>query len=291
MITPVCTDSSAAAGEPLIGTAGTYRGWLCLQQQGAWGRQALVESDLDPAVGATLSDRADSAGIRPTLIRHPGRPSGDTTRPWLYLAHTDAPEPWLLARQLDDPREVLEVDLEALAEGDQEAFPGFTPVDHELLFVCTNGKRDTCCARLGRPVAAAAAAAYPDRVWEISHTGGHRFAPTAVTLPSGHLHGRVLDGAALLSAADRGELPLATWRGRSTWPADAQAAEEFVRRSRGLTGLSDVAVAAHDADWVVTVPGGEQVLVRVTHQESGMRAESCGKDLKPVVHRVASLVE
>lgn len=288
-MTQPCSTDSLAAGEPLIGSAPQHAAWLCLEQVGPWGRKALTQSHLDVDIGTQLEERAAAAGVRPSLIRRPGRHADtDTTaRPQLFIAHTSPQSPWLLQRRLDDPAEVLDVDLDALAAGDRTAFTGFTEVPHELLFVCTNGKRDTCCARLGRPVAAAAGLTHPERVWEITHTSGHRFAPTTVLLPSGHLHGRVLDGSSLLSAVDRDELPLGTWRGRSTWPSDAQAAEGVVRRDHDVTGLHDLTVSADGDGWLVRHRDGRAWRLLVDHHEDGSRAESCGKDAVPIVHRVA----
>lgn len=284
----VCSTDSLAAGEPLIASAPQHAAWLCLEQAGPWGRKALTQSRLDPELGARLEQAAGAAGVRPTLIRRPGRAEAeDTTRPWLLIAHTDPRDPWLLQRRLDDPAQVLEVDLDALAAGDRSAFPDFAEVTHEVLFVCTNGKRDTCCARLGRPVAEAAGRARPERTWEITHTSGHRFAPTTVLLPSGHLHGRVLDGAGLLDAADRDELALGTWRGRTTWAAEAQAAEAAVRRDHDVLGLHDLSVSADGDAWVVRHRDGRAWRVAVDIVEDGSRAESCGKDPAPVVHRMS----
>lgn len=293
MTAVICSDDSLAAGEALIGSAPQHAAWLCLEQAGPWGRKALTESHLDPAVGAALEARAAAAGVRPTLIRTPGRHADDdgTSRPWLLLAHTSPDNPWLVRRRLDDPARVLDLDLTALATGDRAAFPDFDDVDGECLFVCTNGKRDTCCARLGRPVANAAATAHPGRVWEITHTSGHRFAPTTVLLPSGHLHGRVLDGAGLLEATDRGELVLDTWRGRSSWPADGQAAEDLVRRDHGVLGLHDLAVASDGPHWLVTHSDGRSWRVQVESREDGERAESCGKAAAPLVHKVTRYVD
>ena len=64
------------------------------------------------------------------------------------------------------------------------ALPGAAAAEPVLL-VCTNGRRDVCCAVRGRPVALEAARRRPGAVWESSHTGGHRFAPTGVLLPHG----------------------------------------------------------------------------------------------------------
>ncbi|WP_310963796.1 sucrase ferredoxin [Nocardioides terrisoli] len=282
MIEPVCSDSSLAADEPLIGSAPLARTWLCLEQGGPWGAKALTDSHLDRVLGARIEQATATHGIRPALIRRPGRHADDHRRhnPMVLVAHTDPANPWLHGGRLGSPEQVLELDLAAIAAGQRpEQLPALTD---EVLLVCTNGSRDTCCARLGRPVALAAAHAHPGRVWEVTHSSGHRFAPTTVLLPSGHLHGRLLGAADVLAAADRGTLVLDGWRGRSTWPAQAQVAEELVRRASGLTGLHDLSVAADDDTWLVTAADGRRWRVRTETAVSGERAESCGKEPKPV---------
>ncbi len=103
-----------------------------------------------------------------------------------------------------------------------------------MLLVCTNAKRDACCALLGRALSgrlAEDAETDPDAVWESDHLGGHRFAPTAVVLPSGYVHGR-LDGPAaraVLREAAAGRVDIQHCRGRSTWSRPGQAAELALR--------------------------------------------------------------
>ena len=59
------------------------------------------------------------------------------------------------------------------------------PAPPEVL-VCAHGRRDPCCGRFGTLLHVELAARVPEvRVWRCSHTGGHRFAPTAITLPDG----------------------------------------------------------------------------------------------------------
>jgi hypothetical protein len=54
------------------------------------------------------------------------------------------------------------------------------------VLVCGHGRRDPCCGRWGTLLQAELLTRLPDaRVWRCSHTGGHRFAPTAITLPLG----------------------------------------------------------------------------------------------------------
>lgn len=282
-----CSSASAAAGEPLIGSAPEALGWVCLEQNGPWGAKAWTSSHLDAEVGAAIESLAGAHRVRPSLIRRPGRHAdpGTATSRHVLVAHSRPGASWLLAGSVEAPEDLLALDWAAVAAGavDEVAasLPVLTPAEPQLL-VCTNGTRDTCCARLGRPVAAAAAERFPDRVWEVTHTSGHRFAPTTVLLPSGSLHGRVLDPAPLLVAESVGELVLAGYRGRSVWPAAAQVAEEHVRRSFDLCGLDDLQVVAAGADWLVSHRDGRSWQVGVTAYDDGERPESCGKETRPV---------
>ena len=287
MIVPPCSEASAAAGEDLIGSAPDAIAWVCLEQNGPWGAKAWTDSHLDPALGSRIEALAGQHGVRPALIRRPGRHAdpGTATEREVLVAFTYPGRTWLLSGKLADPRVLLDLDWAALAAGDQAAvqasLPGLTSSDPVLL-VCTNGTRDTCCARLGRPVAAAAQLEHPDLVWEVTHTSGHRFAATTVLLPAGVLHGRVVDGAPLLKAAAAGELLLTGYRGRSTFSAGAQVAEDHVRRTEGVTGLDDLDVVPEIDAWRVRHCDGRSWWVAVTASESGERPESCGKDPKPV---------
>jgi len=282
-----CSEASAAALEPLIGSAPDALGWVCLEQDGPWGAKAWTASHLDPDLGAAIERVAADHRVRPTLIRRPGRHADrhDHAPRQVLVAHARPGASWLLTTTVAAPEALLGLDWAAVADGDRDAvvasLPGLAPAPPALL-VCTNGSRDTCCARLGRPVASAAAARFPGRVWEATHTSGHRLAPTTVLLPSGALHGRVLDAAALLEAEDRGRLHLEGYRGRSVWPAAGQVAEEHVRRTLGVTGLDDLDVAAAADGWTVSHRDGRSWTVGVTAYEEGERPESCGKAAKPV---------
>jgi hypothetical protein len=60
------------------------------------------------------------------------------------------------------------------------------------LWVCTQGSHDSCCGRDGTRLAVDVATAGTDVVVRrVSHTGGHRFAPTALTLPDGRMWGYI----------------------------------------------------------------------------------------------------
>lgn len=290
-----CSSTSITAREPLVGSAPEALGWVCLEQPGPWGPKAWTSSHLDSDVGATVESAATGHRVRPSLIRRPGRHAdpGTSTSRHVLVAHSAPGASWLLAGSIDAPEHLLALDWGAVASGDRDAAMASLPVlvpSAPQLLVCTNGTRDTCCARLGRPVALAAAAHHPAQVWEVTHTSGHRFAPTTVLLPSGSLHGRVLDAAPLLTAEAAGELVVAGYRGRSVWPGAGQAAEEYIRRTLDITGLDDLNVAAAGGDWHVTHRDGRAWRVSVTAYDDGDRPESCGKESKPVTRYAVAVV-
>jgi hypothetical protein len=291
MIEP-CSTRSADSGEPLVGSAPEAVAWVCLEQNGPWGARAWTSSHLDPSLGAAIEATAAAHRVRPSLIRRPGRHAdvSPTAAPHVLIAHSTPGSSWLLAGTIRAAAALLTLDWAAVAAGEVEAvaasLPGLVPAPPQLL-VCTNGARDTCCARLGRPVASTAARQLPGRVWEVTHTSGHRFAPTTVLLPSGSLHGRVLDPGELLLAESAGTLVLTGYRGRSVWPREGQVAEEHVRRSCAITGLDDLRVSGSGPEWTVSHRDGRWWRVDVTAYPEGERPESCGKSATSITRYTA----
>ncbi|MET9488763.1 sucrase ferredoxin [Nocardia sp. NPDC006630] len=220
---------SAAAREiPLPGSATRITGWLCIEQPGAWGRDVIGDEVLGSEITAELAARTKAAQVRPMVIRRPGRYEFDGVR--TVLIASSRPEgSWCERLEITDLKELLDLDLHLL----NGPPPGIGAlVEEPLILVCAHGKRDQCCALLGRPIAAGLSDLYPDRVWECSHTGGHRFAPAVVLLPAGLTYGR-MDGdsaVAMVEAAGRGEVSLTGFRGRSCYTPVEQVAEVTVRQ-------------------------------------------------------------
>ncbi len=236
-----CHVVSRDDGEPLAGTAPTDTEFLFVEYAGAWGRQAVPESRLPEAVKAHLDSLS---GIRVQLIRR----NGGTQGPGVRIFHATANADGFAVRTtvLADVTDLLDVDLAR----DLEAH------DQGLWLVCTNGRRDRCCAEVGRPITAALAARWPEETWETTHLGGHRFSGTLLALPSGHTLGRLTTDNAVEACAEveKGGVPLELSRGRAGRSGVEQVRELHVAAG----GSSDVEI--------VEVPGPE-------------RRQSCG-DLK-----------
>jgi hypothetical protein len=283
----LCSTFCRELREPLPGTAVVAVGWVVVEQPGPWGAKAPTESHLDPVFGGAFDDACKKVDVRFGLIRSPGRHSDAVPRAHqVFVASTTPGRTWLLGGCVDDPTELDGLDLDAVGRGDRAAviasLPALAPVDGPVVLVCTNGKRDECCALLGRPLVAGLAEVAPGRVWEANHLGGHRFAPTATFLPAGTMHGHLTTeaAAAVLDAAGRGETVLTGLRGRSTWTKRGQAAEIAVRRLIGELDLDALTVVGEDleAAWVQH-SDGRSWTVPVTSAPAGpARPESCGKE-------------
>ena len=226
--------------EALGGTAGRATAWLALEHVGQWGRDVLDGSALGEELSAALGEAVSQAGLKFLLIRQAGREgrvlhgapdaSGNPTHRVLYALCTPGEEK-LYSFSVSAPEQLLELPLnnpqELIQATDAEL------MNSPAILVCTHSKRDRCCALRGRPIAAHLADILPaNAVWECSHTGGHRFAPVGIMLPTGYTYGRLSEPSALaayLSLAGRAIPSLHGLRGRSTDTPVEQAAEVAVR--------------------------------------------------------------
>jgi len=257
--------SQLNAGEPLAGTADTVGAWVLLEYRPVWKAKAQEDNSLAPATRAWLAGAL--AGLarlgikaRPQFIR---QPEIDTDQVRLFLG---LPGRLLLFAGVGyDFLETL--DLAAIAR--DPAHGAGQPVQQPQYFVCTNGQRDVCCARYGLPAYAALRERVGERAWQVTHLGGHRFAPNLLALPQSALYGRVTPEAVpdFVAAVEGGELAFPYLRGRTFHPKHVQAAEALAGRSDlrllhvdGDEARAKVRFAAADTVVEVAVERGAQAL-------------------------------
>lgn len=188
---------------------------------------------------------------------------------------------------------------QALAANDLETIDVMAdrsgPLGDAVLLVCTQGSHDVCCGSEGARFAAEAEAIAGLAVYRVSHTGGHRFAPTAMTLPDGRMWAD-LDLDLLRQVLSRtGDTADVIDRCRGWWGADtgpAQMAEravfaltgwDFDDTVRSLTMPSDEAeradgtvqctVAAEERAWRVDVGVGRTVPTIACREPGGLPAK------------------
>ena len=275
----------------MAGTAPFAVAWLAIEQPGPFGRDALTASHFPVDVGQELSQRCEPLAIRPQLIRRPGA-HADTHRTTserkVLLARATLGNVRFASMTISDPAQLLEIDLAALAHGNfDQAHPAQETRKSGALLVCTHGKRDVCCALRGRPIALEFAAKFGPQVdvWECSHLGGHRFAPTAVALPTGWVLGR-LDANAPTTADKllRDLVPLPVARGRSSLRPSAQYADLMYRSEFDIEqGDATLVHTLADGEYLVTSSQAGPRRLQVRSLQSDVnRPESCGGNVTPV---------
>lgn len=276
-----CADVRRALGERVAGTAPERAAsWLLVEHPGPWPSLELPP-DLPRAVTAVL-EQAIEAGIRPQLVRRVAERRRDATT--VVVASCRPGNSWLERRSLRDLRALDDLDVTALAQGRPPRF-GKQAADPVVL-VCTHGRRDVCCARLGRPLAVLLDRELPGHVWETTHVGGDRFAPNVVALPHGTYHGGLTgaDVPALAAAILQGHVLLPRLRGRAGLPFPVQAADHFLRSHVGITDVEAVSAVTCTPSppretYVQLLAGGAlwgvQVRARTSEQP---RLTSCAGD-------------
>jgi hypothetical protein len=236
-----CALAARTRGEPMFATASQVRRWVLIEIRGAWGRDAVADTDLARYAGTGWRQHMRSAGIRVIAIR---RDLDRSAQRVLEVYYVDSGQLSTRGRSWRHAVATLHAAVDvttALPEvGDDR---GWQPHTEPLVLVCTNGRHDPCCATFGRPlVRALRESDRSGKVWECSHIGGDRFAGNLVILPEGLYFGRC-DGQTaqrVLGAYGRGEIDLDSFRGRSVLGFYEQAAEYFVRRELGVTAIDGV---------------------------------------------------
>jgi hypothetical protein len=279
-----CSETSAAALEPMIGSAARIDEMLLLEVRGTWSRDVVAENDLpEAAQERLLAWIAERPHRRVLFIRKPERRDGPLT---LFVVECGEHGGIATRRSLASHDELVDVDLD----------PGRMRVPGVVWLVCAHGKRDACCARLGVPLYdALVRVADPDLVWQTSHQGGHRFAGNLLVAPYGVQLGRVrpVDAERIVAAMSAGMLPLPFLRGRTVYEPEVQAADLHVRERLGDAQLSALR-------YVGAAPGGDghlfvtrlgEVRVRVAISTGPAVPPSCGAEPEPTTVYTAELVD
>ncbi len=158
-------------------------------------------------------------------------------------------------------------DLHHLAPTESRMLSGEAAPDQAVL-VCTQGSHDACCGAEGTRLASMLELTRPDiRLYRVSHMGGHRFAPSVLTLPDGRMwaHPAVDDIVAIvdrtLPPADVAE-QCRGWWGAPT--GAAQTAEVAVFETQPWTWDQRVRRVSVDGDRVTVESEGEAWVVEVS---------------------------
>lgn len=279
-----CSQISYQAGETLFGTAPHVDVWFLLEYRDAWAAKATTDNHLPAAVQIWLNTQLDTVkNSRVQFVKQalPVARAGVT----FFVVICRQASSLLYCFHLPDYESLLRLDIPGIVSGDSAyaSLVRFEP----LYLVCTNGRRDPCCALFGLPLYNNLARGLGRSVWQTTHLGGHRFAPTLVRFPEGIYYGRLSpeEVDTFMATQQRGQIYLENYRGRTCYNDVIQAADYFLRRETGQLELSWFHhLATHnpqDDDWLVQFVASTAGETHVIH----LRTEavllpiyaSCGK--------------
>ncbi len=242
-------------------------------------------------------------------VGEPTSASGRTVITFDRNTGADGPEVDVIERRFTakSDEELVALGI-ALANDDRStvsAMAGYEePLSTPVALVCTQGSHDVCCGSEGARFAADAETIADLTVYRVSHTGGHRFAPTAMTLPDGRMWAD-LDLDLIRAILTRsGGITEAAAHCRGWWgaaPGPAQMAERAVFETVGwdfddrkrtvekvefLDGASRYLVASGERSWEVTVDSGRTLPTIACRQPGGLPAK---QSIEYAIQRVTEL--
>ncbi|MCU0571050.1 MAG: hypothetical protein MUF49_31355 [Oculatellaceae cyanobacterium Prado106] len=247
-----CSEVSKQAREDLIGSATPYQTFILIECPFPWTAEAFDSPWVPPALKELVAfvkaarlpirfllvnqslNKGKSDVASPKRIAHP-------TQVLIYQRspHRFCPGYQRYEWRVHHPNEIVPL-VQSYLRGQ---LPGDRIHKRPVrdLLVCVHGSHDKCCARYGLPFCREAIATLntlpdlPIRLWQTSHFGGHRFAPTLIDFPTGRYYGRMDQAAlkAILTRSGAVQLLDSVYRGWSILPTPLQVAEAALMQQYG----------------------------------------------------------
>ncbi|MEM7772629.1 MAG: sucrase ferredoxin [Cyanobacteria bacterium P01_A01_bin.37] len=252
MLFPSCADQSRRQEVHLIGTAPPTECFVMIECPPPWGHSIQQAKGLPTALREMLDKPDDKKrGIRFFLIHGScdvdpkthsqnffGRRVLIFQRPHGFASEYQTTE--IQVSNLDEAA----IAIQQYFAGDNLSCWTQSTLMRDI-FICTHGQHDRCCGRYGYPFYRSAQQLKSEwnipnlRFWQISHIGGHRFAPTLIDLPQGRYYGRMdLDSLKqLILYRGNWQLLIERYRGWSLLPSPLQTLECLFWQNQGWQWL------------------------------------------------------
>ncbi|MEO1132812.1 MAG: sucrase ferredoxin [Cyanobacteria bacterium J06639_1] len=197
-----CSEYSQASGEAPIGTAGELDHWVAIALPQPINRQLWADRPALAPLKQLPRAIALRLGLRLRIVAIASE--GNTYDPErVQVLHYARPKGAFASFQRSEyclpEHHVVSLIRHALARPQgQSLLQQYRRDDTDGirdLFVCTHTRHDLACGRYGTPLFRLLDREYGSsghlRVWQCSHFGGHRFAPTVMDFPAGHCWGHL----------------------------------------------------------------------------------------------------
>lgn len=246
---PRCADHTRAIAVDPVGTAIRADRVVLVETSLPWPKPVFDHPTL-----REIDPLFKHAAVRTRLLACVPEPETPTTVHVFDRRDTPAVHTRERRFTVHNPNELLDLAYCLTSETDGSGQAADADLDQPLIepvvLVCSQGSHDICCGSDGaRLVGAVEGLASRPRLYRVSHTGGHRFAPTAMTLPDGRMWAYLVPDM-LSSILDRTGDPVRLAQYCRGWwgadPGSSQAAERAVFAEVGwdLDSLARIVEAA-----------------------------------------------
>ncbi|WP_348245589.1 sucrase ferredoxin [Leptolyngbya sp. DQ-M1] len=193
-----CAEESQGAGEDLIGSAVAAEIYVLIECPPPWSANAFDSKQVPTNLRTLVQElKQDQRPIRPLLIYRDRSKQEHRTSVLIFRQQAGLSEGYSKQEfQVSSLDAVAPLVTEVLSNGDVHNEP--VEIQTKDILVCTHGSYDKCCAKYGQSfyrqaisTVAGLALNSEVRLWQASHIGGHRFAPTAIAFPDGRYYGRL----------------------------------------------------------------------------------------------------
>ncbi|MGB5898168.1 MAG: sucrase ferredoxin [Geitlerinemataceae cyanobacterium] len=229
-----CADLSRGAGEDIIGSAPAYQTYIFIECPQPWTTNVWDSKAVPPNLKAFIENVNRSHREIKFLLISADKPNPSSKARVIAFGRNCSPSAGYTRREFRvNMHKVVPLLERYLANPEELALQPPTHRPIRDFFVCTHGSHDKCCSRYGYPFFRQARTIAFNlglrdvRVWQVSHIGGHRFAPTMISFPDGRYYG-ALDSESFAAIARRqGDIGCMekVYRGWGILPRNAQVLE------------------------------------------------------------------
>ncbi|AFY49077.1 hypothetical protein Nos7524_3280 [Nostoc sp. PCC 7524] len=193
-----CAEESCQAKEDPIGTALNRQYYILLEVPLPWTSQPLDSKNIPNQLKDLQSAIEEAASyVRLVFIYNANYYQSGRTRLIIYYQTEEISSGYSKQEYiLSDINDAVPI-IQKCIRNETPARVETTNIQTRDFLVCTHGSHDKCCAKYGNPFYRQALATVENlslshvRVWQSSHFGGHRFAPTMIDLPEGRYYARL----------------------------------------------------------------------------------------------------
>lgn len=243
-----CAEQSLQSGLDIIGNADTHKLYVVIECPPPWAFRPFESPGIPETLRALqreLDAEYDRFEAQFLLIHSEYEHLEQGRRIMLFHKAQGLTTAYTKQVYLVEDLEAVPPLVEQYLRGEVVQAQPMDDCDRDFL-VCTHGSRDRCCARFGKPIYHAARQIVAERslpnlrIWEASHIGGHRFAPTAIDFPEGRYYGH-LDAGSLADLLTRSNTRSLNhcYRGSGLLPWAVQVLEKHLLSSCGWAWINN----------------------------------------------------